>query len=280
VTSTQQEWRSDFFGGLNQMPPEPVGLIAQVLEAMATEPAFHTARRALFRDLGLGPGSRVLEGGCGTGAALPDLLETVGASGRIVGTDVTEAFLAQARERAGRLGAKNAEYLSADVRALPQEDGAFDAAFCDKVLLHVGPPRAVLGELVRVTRPGGRVGALEWQPHFTLSTTRPELEAKFNGVFRAAVCDFQACPNLGRYLREAGLRDVVTRAYLAHAHSLDEHPFWRRFLVDHVPLFVHAGLLAEEDGQALVRDLEDLDRKGAFFASFVIRTAVGTRPGE
>ncbi len=278
MTNATGAWGSDFFGGLNQMPAEPVGLLAQVLEAMATEPAFQAARRTLFRDLGLAAGGRVLEGGCGIGTSLPDLLDAVGATGRIAGIDVTEAFIAAARDRAARLGARNAEYTIADVRSLPHETGAFDAAFCDKVLIHVGPPQAVLGELARVTRPGGRAGALEWQPHFILSTTRPELEARFNGALRAAIHDFLACPNLALYFRTAGFRDVQTRAYLAHARSLDEHPFWRRFLVDQMPLLVHAGLLARDEGEALAADLEELNRRGEFRASFVIQTAVGVRP--
>ena len=55
-TGATETWRSDFFGTINEMPPEPVGLIEEVLESMATEPGFHSARRALIRDLQLGPG--------------------------------------------------------------------------------------------------------------------------------------------------------------------------------------------------------------------------------
>jgi hypothetical protein len=39
-----EEWGSDFFGGLNELPPEPVAGIGQVLDTMATLPAFRDAR--------------------------------------------------------------------------------------------------------------------------------------------------------------------------------------------------------------------------------------------
>ena len=245
---------------------------------MATESTFRAARRAMLADLTLGPGSAVLEGGAGTGAALSDLLEIVGPGGRVVGVDPTVAFVEAARRRADRAGAAGASYRVGDARALPAADGEFDAAFCDKVLIHVGPAAAVLTELARVTRPGGRVGALEWQPHFALSSRLPAIEARFNDLFRRAVHEHGVGANLAHHFREAGLVGVQTGAHLAHARSLEAHPFWRAFLVDQLPLFVHAGLIEAADADALAADLEDLSARGEFSASFVVFTAVGTRP--
>jgi SAM-dependent methyltransferase len=269
-------WGSDFFGTLNELPPEPLELVAGVLEAMRTEPAFRDARRAVLTGLGLEAGARVLDAGCGTGAALSDLVEVGGPELEVTGVDPTEAFLDRARERAKGLGVK-VSYEPGDVRALPHPDGSFDATFCDKVLLHVGPAQAVLSELVRVTRPGGRIGAVEWVPAFALATGRPELAAALNDALRGAVYDFMVGPNLARHFRAAGVRDVRIGAHLAQSHSLTEHPFWRAFLLDQLPLFVHAGLLGEEQARALTSDLEELDRQGVFAASCVIWTAVGTR---
>jgi ubiquinone/menaquinone biosynthesis C-methylase UbiE len=278
MMSAQAEWKADFFGTVNQMPPEPVGLLIHVLEVMASEPTFRKARRELLQDLGVSAGARILDGGCGTGVALPDILEVCGRSVQVYGIDPTDAFLDVARKRARDLGVVGAEYRNGDVRALPYPDHHMDGAFCEKVLLHVGPPEAVLGELVRVTRPGGRVGAIDWQPHFVLSCTRPDLEAKFNGLFRQALCDYRAAPNLARYFAQAGLQQVRTRTYLAHTDRLGDPPFWRAFLVEQLPLFVGAGLLQPEEAEALGTDLQALDARGWFRASFVVYTAVGTKP--
>jgi hypothetical protein len=135
-----------------------------------------------------------------------------------------------------------------------------------------------LAELARVTRPGGRVGAVEWLPDFAISTSRPDLASKLNDVFRQAVYDYGVSVNLVRHFHDAGLSDVHTRAYLAHADSLDAHPFWRAFLVQQMPLFVQAGLISDEDGNAVVADLEALNRRGEFSASFIVQSAVGTKP--
>jgi SAM-dependent methyltransferase len=271
----QGDWGSDFFGTLNELPPEPVGLLARVLEAMGTEPAFQGARRAVLKGLRLGPGARVLDAGCGTGVALPDLL-AAGPGVRVDGVDPTAAFIELARARAARLGAA-AGYEVGDIRALPYPDGAFDGAFCEKVLLHVGPARAALGELVRVTRPGGRVGAVEWCPFFGLSA-RGELAAAFNDGLRRAVYDYWVGPNLARHLAAAGLVEVETFLYVGQARSLGAHPFWRAFLLEQLPLFAHAGLIPEAAAGELAAELEGLDRQGLFWASFTVFGAVGTRP--
>ena len=69
--------------------------------------------------------------------------------------------------------------------------GEFHAAFCDKVLIHAGPPKAALAEMIRVTRGGGRVGAIEWLPFFAVSSSQPAALDAFNGIFRKAVYELQ-----------------------------------------------------------------------------------------
>jgi len=271
------EWGADFFGTLNELPSEPVGAIAQVLEAMRTEPAFQGARREMLADLQVGPGGLVVDAGCGTGAALPDILEIVGPETRVIGIDPTEAFVTAARDRARSLNAVSARYDVGDIRALPVSTGEVDATFCDKILIHVGPASAALSEMVRATRPGGRVGAVEWLPSFAISTSRPELATTLNSIFQRAVYDLAVCTNLVRHFHAAGLTDVRTRAYLAHTTTLDEHPFWRAFLVHQLPLFVHAGLISETEGAAIADDLETLNARGELSMSFIVQSAVGTK---
>jgi ubiquinone/menaquinone biosynthesis C-methylase UbiE len=82
-----EEWGSDFFGGLNDFPPEPVAGIGHILDAMAALPAFREARQWVLANLSVPPGGSILEAGCGNGASHADLQGIVGPSGRIVGID-------------------------------------------------------------------------------------------------------------------------------------------------------------------------------------------------
>jgi ubiquinone/menaquinone biosynthesis C-methylase UbiE len=276
TSGSASDWGSDFFGTLNEMPAEPVTGIGHVLEAMSTLPAFRDARQWVLRNLGLRQGSAVIETGCGNAAALPDILSIVGTTGRVVGIDPTRAFIESARTRAGQLGASNARFEVGDIRAIPAKDGEFDSAFCDKVLIHAGPPKAALGEMVRVIRGGGRVGAIEWLPFFVVGSSQTAALDAFNSVFRKAVYDYFISCNLVRHFHASGLKDVRTEALLAHTDNLDAHPFWRAFIVHQMPMFIQAGLIEEQIAQAFLGDLEALNTKGEFSASFIVQAAVGT----
>jgi SAM-dependent methyltransferase len=103
-------------------------------------------------DLGLREGDRVLDAGCGTGRALTPLRAAVGATGVVVGADLTPAML-QAAVRAGR--DRDGQLLLADVAALPLRSRSLDAVFAAGLIAHLPRPADGLRELARVVRPGG-----------------------------------------------------------------------------------------------------------------------------
>jgi ubiquinone/menaquinone biosynthesis C-methylase UbiE len=272
-----EEWGSDFFGGLNEMPPEPVAGIGHVLDAMATQAAFRNARQWVLANLGVPAGGSILEAGCGNAAHHADLHAIAGPRGRIVGIDPTKAFIESAQRRSKQQGPANATYEIGDIRALPCKDGEFDAAFCDKVLIHAGPASAALREMARVTRPGGGVGAIEWLPFFAISATDLAALAAFNAIFPKAVYEFFVAVNLARHFHAAGLQNVRTHAFLAQTTSLDE-PAWRAFIVHQMPMFIQAGLIEEAQAGAFLNDIEALNAAGTFNASFIVQAAAGTKP--
>ncbi|MFF3636085.1 class I SAM-dependent methyltransferase [Streptomyces sp. NPDC002250] len=150
-------------------------------------PAFAAA----VAEMGLRPGDRVLDAGCGTGRALPPLRAAVGPAGVVVGVDLTPAMLQAAvragRDRAGRL-------LLADVAALPLRRGALDAVFAAGLIAHLPEPVANLRELARVVGPGGRL-------------------ALFHPIGRAALAARQGRRITPDDLRaEANLRPLLERA--------------------------------------------------------------------
>ena len=156
-------------------------------------------------------------------------------------------------------------------------DPQLDAAFCDKVLIHAGPPVSALAEMARLTRPGGCVGAIEWLPFFAASCRRVEALEAFNSIFRKAVYDYYACLNLERHFHAAGLTDLRTQTFLAQTQNLDGHPFWRAFMFEQLPMFAHAGLVDESTAKAFRADLEELNARAEFSCSFIVRAAVGIK---
>lgn len=109
------------------------------------------AYAAAVTEMGLREGDRVLDAGCGTGRALPPLRAAVGASGVVLGADLTPAML-EAAVRAGR--DRDGQLLLADVRALPLRTASLDAVFGAGLIAHLPNPAENLRELARAVRPG------------------------------------------------------------------------------------------------------------------------------
>lgn len=139
------------------------------LELRAGAESEIAARDEYVRLLGVAPGERVLDVGCGSGAVTRALAQRVGPSGRAVGVDASAALLKVARELANKAGlGATIEFKEGDCRALPFPDALFDAAVAATTLSHVPDPRRALAEMVRVTRPGGHVGAFDVDGDLTL----------------------------------------------------------------------------------------------------------------
>lgn len=112
--------------------------------------------RAVIDALGLAPGARILDAGCGSGRTLDEL----SSYGSVAGIDASEQAVAAARARG------HAEVRVGRLEALPWAAGSFDLVTALDVIEHTPDDRLTLGELRRVTRPGGHalltVPAYQW----------------------------------------------------------------------------------------------------------------------
>jgi SAM-dependent methyltransferase len=112
--------------------------------------------------LGLQPGLRVLELAAGpgdTGFLASELIEP---GGTLICSDGTAAMLDIARERAGRLGAKNVEFQQLNLEWIDLETASVDAVLCRWGFMLILDPSAAARETRRVLRPGGRLAIAVW----------------------------------------------------------------------------------------------------------------------
>jgi ubiquinone/menaquinone biosynthesis C-methylase UbiE len=107
-----------------------------------------------IRFLDVPPGSRVLDVGSGLGI-LAGEVGRAAESVAVVGVESAAAQLARAERTT------DVTYVRGDAHALPFPDGSFDIAYARYVLEHVGNPAAVLDEMQRILRSGGRVALME-----------------------------------------------------------------------------------------------------------------------
>lgn len=102
-------------------------------------------------------GSVVVDIGCGAGTDLLLAARRVGAHGRAIGVDMTEAMRARAVEGARTCGFTNVEIVDGDATRLGVADGSVDVVISNGVLNLVPDKRRAVAEMARALKPGGRV---------------------------------------------------------------------------------------------------------------------------
>ena len=124
------------------------------------------------------PGQRVCDIGCGGGAQTMALSDAVGPSGRVVGFDISGPLVELARERAGRAGVANVDFVVGDVQTEGLGPEPFDLAASQLGVMFFDEPLAAFGAIRAGLRKGGRLVFACWQgveqnPWHTGTALRP-----------------------------------------------------------------------------------------------------------
>jgi demethylmenaquinone methyltransferase / 2-methoxy-6-polyprenyl-1,4-benzoquinol methylase len=161
-------------------------------------------RKAAVRASRLRPGNAALDVACGTGKLTGELAVVVGERGRVVGVDISEPMLEEARKSLAEM--PWVELRQGNALALPVEDGAFDVATIAFGLRNLSDFEAGFREMARTVRPGGRVVCLE------LSVPRSRNAGRlYTTIFRLSA------PAMGTLFRRRS-------AYAYLPHSLEGFP--------------------------------------------------------
>lgn len=135
---------------------ESVGYPADLLDSIPAEAVDSFAgvsNVALLADVP--QGATVLDLGCGAGLDSLIAARRVGAGGRVIGVDFSDAMLDRAGRAAARAGVENVQFRRSDAEQLPLADASVDVALVNGIF-NLNPARtSIFRELARVLRPGG-----------------------------------------------------------------------------------------------------------------------------
>lgn len=159
-------------------------------------------RKYLYQRAGLSAAARVLEPGCGSGAALVDC-----PASQRHGLDWDFSIL-----QAAKTFIPDAEFVQGNAESLPYASASFDACLTHYFLLWVNAIQ-VLEEMVRVTRPGGVIFALA-EPDYAARVDAPETLAEIGRMQAGSLLKQGANITMGRQLAgmfaRSGLKNIIT----------------------------------------------------------------------
>jgi ubiquinone/menaquinone biosynthesis C-methylase UbiE len=252
------------------------------LQQQAGELAEESAR--LFDQIGVTRGSRVVEIGCGPQGCLELLSRRVGATGSVVGIEVSDHAVQLAQDFVSKRGIKNVEVRQANAAAtgLPRE--WFDLATARLVLVNIPEPEKIVAEMAALVKRGGAVALHEadWDAH----VCDPPLPA-WDRLKQALVCyseakgiDLYVARRIARMLRNAGLVDVQVNP-LIHIYGPDHsrRPIFSQFANNLRDRIVAEGLLSQAEFAECISSVEcHLAKPETLVISHLFIQAWGRKP--
>ncbi|HYQ62245.1 methyltransferase domain-containing protein [Actinophytocola sp.] len=220
-------------------------------------PEYHGVRQSLIEQLGSLAGRHVLDVGCGPGDDTRELASLAGPAGRVVGVDLSETMLAEARRRGGPV-----EFIQDDVYGLSFPNATFDRVRAKLVRMHLLDIDAADDELVRVLRPGGRLAVFDLDFE-TLALDHPDRAA--TRAFQPYWADHHKQGWCGRQMRRRFMGRGMTDVTITPHTMQMSYGLFRRAAEGAVAEAVAAGVLDSVEG--FLRPLAEADEAGVFFAS-------------
>jgi ubiquinone/menaquinone biosynthesis C-methylase UbiE len=259
--------------------PERARDLAARLERRAKAIDEVAARDAYLSLLGVTAGEHVLDVGCGSGAVTREIARCVGHRGLALGLDPSAELLAVARELAQQAGlGDRVEFREGNALRLPFPDQSFDVVLCVTVLSHVPVGEAAIPELVRVLRPGGRLGVFDLDTDMT-AFTHPDRALTRRIVAAASdatAVDGWLVRRLPSLFQRAGLGDVRVRGFFPLETDLQS--FYASMADRCAEAAVKVGVITELEGQRWLDAFREQGAQGPIVAGRLHIFVWGRKP--
>lgn len=247
--------------------------ITALLERRATVAGYLGMVRTLMQETAVQPGDSILEVGCGTGALTRWLANYTEGRSRITGVDFNRYLLREAENLARSKEFEGmVEFEKGDAEELPYPDDAFDVTISVTMMEEVNADKA-LAEMVRVTKPGGKVGVIVRAadvPFFINMPLSKALKAKVTNPKEWVSAGPHGCADVSLYRRfqETALTNVKI---FPHLVAFDGS--W----IDFVQASVMS-MLDQAEAEEFQTARTQTEAEGTFIFSYPHHCAVGTKP--
>ena len=256
----------DLYTRIREQPGEVLDVIAKSMNTRASEAAMQAICARYMGRIELPEKSRVLEVGCGNGAATKLLMKHLDPN-ELVGVDPAEGLIEMAQEAFSQ--ENRASFHVGDAVQTGEPDSAFDLVVAHTVFSHLPDPISALAEAHRVLKPGGQLVVFDGD----YATTTVEL---FEGdplqaVVAAVRRNMVHAPYVMRHLPS----EMVAAGF--HVSGAEPHGYLQTespdYLLSLLARGVDAAMRADEFGEALANGfMEEAQRRvqaGTFYGAIL-----------
>lgn len=251
-------------------------ILAKFLEDVAAYPTVKECFRLQIGLLDIKQGDWVLDVGCGIGIQAMAMAKLVTPTGKVVGTDISNAMIDLAKSRTSNANLP-LEFLITEASSQPFPDQSFDCIRTERVLMYISDSLKVIKEFKRLLKPGGKlvVFDIHWDgvliAHADKTLTRR--------IIRYATDSFpngHIGTNLHLQLRSAGFKNISIKSF---DYSGNEE-LWTNVFRKIYEGILHTGITEEVFTQTEIdnwfKTIDQDAESGDFFMSFHGLLAYGT----
>jgi ubiquinone/menaquinone biosynthesis C-methylase UbiE len=258
----------DVYRITDELDSATLDVLTTRLEARGKHLRFIGMMREYMDAMGIDSAASVLDLGCGTGVASRAIACRPGFSGRVTGIDRSPHLIAVASRlaREERLESKLI-FRAGDSHSLELPDAEFDAVVAHTLFSHLDDPDSALKEVVRVLKPGGKVGIFDGDYASLTFATRDSEEGRLadDAIISAIVTNPRVMRQMPQLLRKAGLEMVAAFPYLVA--EIGRADFYEPAIKSFLKLLPKAGAMSESQASAWADGMFVRSGEGTFFGA-------------
>ncbi|HTT36309.1 MAG TPA: methyltransferase domain-containing protein [Burkholderiales bacterium] len=248
------------------------------LEARGRHPRFLAMLHEYLDAMAIDSAATVVDLGCGSGVVARTIARRPGFAGRVTGIDRSPYLIAAAGDFARREGVDRAvEFRTGDSHALALPDAAFDAVVAHTLLSHVEDPRAVMQEIARLVKPGGRAAIFDGDyASLTYGGGDPiHAKAMDETIVDALTTNPRVMREMPQLLRDCGLTLVKSFAYVIA--DIGKADYFAPGIQALLRLLPSAGATTESEARDWVAAMMKRSDEGTYFGASNFYSYVATR---
>ena len=210
-------------------------------------------------------GQTILDLGCGPGFCTKELAYVVGQNGKVIGVDMSEAYIEHLKQ-VSHLHHLNIQPLLSDFNNMELERNSLDGMYCRWALAWLPNPKEILQKVYNALKPGGKMVIHEyydWSTH----QTEPKLPNLGRGIamalksFKDSDGEIDIGRELPRIFEELDMEVSNVRLMSKLATPNDLTWQWpKTFYESYFPRLIDAGLLSSEEAKEALEDVDVLEK--------------------